>query len=634
MNMDDFKKISTYELAKNMMDEYGCFINSIGEQQFNIIETVIGMESFLWTPEKWERILVPKDLYVYSAILESASAPHSIKMKVMDNASLMHNANEYFFLPILFDNEKTIVEYLSDKAAKHFVDKIDIGKFIDETDKYFNRYPDKTEYPFCRTAVEDLLLEKILDNKNIPHDKINYYNTYKIIESYSNTTELMKKIGNLQDQSEAMLTALLNNPYLSDEIKDEIFMNGFNMFKLNGNQKPELLKDVYRSAVNSVEGKKFGERIYQLGIKCLNNMIEKNIMPESCQLDLLKKIKSQDLVMDTALVAKMVQQSVYETVVDKAILIFTENNDIIKAGLKNVNVDSKFVKNNIQDLIKDAKHSFGKEQQAEKDIILTALRYQNLSEIHFKESFSLFNDKKEIAKSIVLNPVAPINILNQILTDKQIDKIDKLIALCNIKSQETLKIDSQKKWYNIDLEKEETMSLKERRHFLNTINLIINIDNIDVVNGEVYNLMSVDKQMQFLPEEYSNASKRLKQLLKNIIQKDEYQSAFYATKYLELLGKRDLVYMDRWSFDVRKIPSEDKLKHMKATMLGMIFDTEPHEIDALEPIRPKNIGQSTYDVYKTYRKMINYADDYLCIISAIDDYKKQSPLNITNQLNK
>ena len=603
-----------YKIGEDMVSHYGALFFPMRKTLFNKIDSILNAHPQDIPMWKWEEYLHSRDSCVYCAILATDASPETIKMNAIDKAAKRLSHNKTFFLPILFSPDKEISGYLSEDVSKHFVSFINLRDFIETSNTYFQNHPEKTEFPFAGTYLENALLEEILyRDESHPFSTVltEDYNSYRIIEYYFDTTELMDIIGDLENHNENVLTALVNNPRVPDDIKEQAFMLGIDISKINGNQSPEIIKQVYSSAISSCEKSEVNSYVRKEGTKCLCQLAYKGILPESCQLDLLNKINAGEVILPAMLPSVMLSKTPYETVINKAIDISKKNNNknhtIRESCFSNTKVSSDYVITTINEIVDNILTSNCKMTQMQENMLLAAIKHQNLPSSLFEKIISVFEDKSLIFQNFGLNPNATDEILNKIIADDSMDDRIKASALFNIKS---------KTGFNTD----------NRRQMLTTLKGIVDICSA----GDSYVPKTIRSELQFLPKYNDPQNKFLKQMLQNIKEENKMPFVQYATRYIKTLDKKDLLESTQ---DLFLYPSISQMTNKqlfanKEYILEQIFCQCPSKIDIYGKTKMDRTWDmkktNFYDIYAAYESMVLFAEPYNDIVNELKDRQRQA----------
>ena len=114
---------------------------------------------------------------------------------------------------------------------------------------------------------------------------------------------VIKEICNLPDVHEDVRAMCINNPYISDELRDEIFQIGCNV-ELLTKFTPSILDEVYRSAIESLESgfeatEKELRSAHFMSKSFLYDLVTKHVLTEAMEIDLANIVLSQaDTSMD------------------------------------------------------------------------------------------------------------------------------------------------------------------------------------------------------------------------------------------------------------------------------------------------------------------------------------------------
>lgn len=594
-----------FSVMKRMKSEVCISDTTLTEDRLDTINKIMDSAFGQATTSSWESFLDTNDPCVWCGILLSPSAPDRVKIQAIEKASLIKDPNSRFFLPILFAEKELGLVFMSESVSEKFVEKISYGNFLNKLRLYLKK-TDSNKLPFSNTHIEDMLIKKLLlnYNKKLSSAQRNSFFSYKILELYRNEDKLKKFLGDLSQHNEFVRTAIVNNPYLSTEIKREAFLIGCDISQITTPQEPDIVMDIYMSAMDSLEAESPSK---SLAIGCICNLIKHNLLPESCELDFIKKYINGEIDYFATTVRLMLRNTKYDSVLKEVIekkpipelmaeVVLNKNtpNGVAITAVKNIN--TKF---------------YNTEQYKKLEpLLLNIAQTAELPEDLCEKIVKCSRDKKELViGTLCTNSRTPVSFLEKVIDDEAQPIITRTIALFNLKSKDAF-------------------TRHDAQIFLNTVCAIAEIHSLEP--SKHLELSPIKEQ--FLPNYLEESNNKLRTILQDVINDTSLHTpcGMYANFYLQVLNKKDLYQKVKENpfTEIDKMSNEE-LVVTKKQILNAIFYTRPQDIDIYDreiPVRctsGTNLDntQNFYDIYTVLEQIDSYAPLYEDIINEIEKRK-------------
>lgn len=591
-----------YKIGEKMLSDWGTVIFPMTEERYNVISKIMNAKTEPLSDEDWDKILKKEDLYEYCALL-TYSAPETVKIQAINNAKIIALLpNEEFFLPLLFSSDTNIAYHMSMRASNEFAHAVNLGLFLDKVNDYLQKNPDAHELPFSGTYVEKYLLERILRSDELSNERYDDYKTYRMIETYKNEEELKAILGDLSTNNECVMTAIMNNPHISDEMKQEAFLYGADITKIKTPQKNEIIKNIYSAVAMDTNTKEMSVYMLAQVSQCIDNLVKHVGLPESCELDLYKKVGHSELPIDITTMETMIEKTPYISVL-KEVVDNSRSHRLLQAVLKNELSPDKMA----LDIINRCIDNTPLTPFYKKEIVLTAVRHRKISNELYNRIISTFKPQKdEIAKNLAINPLTPKSLLKIIIEDKENTDLSRAIAVFNLES-----IDSFS-------ETSDCNSLECKRKFLNTVCAIANVWHYQETK-----MLPIKEQ--FFPDYTETENQTLRDILQKIINEKKAPAAQYAKKYLEIIEKKDMCkrMRDGCYTSIDSLTNKE-LETIKEETLDKVFCSSPSQINVYGTKKQEKTvafaGRHSdyYHPFLIYRDLILYADIYQDITDKIE----------------
>ena len=578
------------KISKQMLSEWGITSFPITEERFGLIDKIIShatsSSELPFSDEEWNDIIAEQNKYANCAAL-LYDAPEKNKIEILNDFDFYFNCwhtDKDFFVPLLFTSNKEVWEYMSKEISQKFVNILSPNEVISGIKSYLEKNPNEDFLPFSGTYVEQFLLKEILYGGKLSEDQINNYNTYKIIEFYFDEEELREILGDLSLHNEYVRTAIVNNPYLSDSYKKEAFLIGIDIGKITLSQDSKIMKEIYECAASGIIENQNNLIAKLSAIRCVSNLVMHNLLPESCELDLVKKFANKERSISPDLIEKIAIETPYQSVLKEIIYESKRSPErMFRTVLKNPATTDEMTCDILNHCINPSKLP-NLDVISEKHIMLTAARHKYIPIDLCNKLISFFSSPNDIISQLALNPQTPKMILEQIVNNKEYNERDRVNALFNI---ETLG----------------QFALPTRRKLLNTINAII--DNDKSSEHPFISKKKLSLEEQYLPTSDNQAMfERLKTILNKIINKNEMPQSQYAKQYLKIIENKDVHERLRKSI----LPINPYSKSLNISLNSFTAD----ELDALKDEILSEVfcdKKPDIDIYGTHKSLRNCFDE-------------------------
>lgn len=196
------------------------------------------------------------------------------------------------------------LEKVADKMGNDFVYVLEFySKSIEKDNEYLDAIPEKTKMFIAEKSIEAFhFAGKPYSNSTI--QILNFIKDEKELRKLFVGDEIRIPLPLTDVQMENIRTELINNPYLSDDFKNELFNAGCNWLRLNTNAfTPEIIEEVYDSCIDiytelynkTTQKPKMGwDMTYRESQDMISKLIHSEKFPESMQVDLAMRITDRE----------------------------------------------------------------------------------------------------------------------------------------------------------------------------------------------------------------------------------------------------------------------------------------------------------------------------------------------------
>jgi hypothetical protein len=326
----------------------------IPKHRLENLEKIV-MSEIPLAPVEWDAYLKTGDPVIQCAILADQRASGEVKVEAVNNIKCMIDSNKKVLLPMLFDKKDNIFDLLTRNASYELANAIKWGAFNDKLRMFLAVNDNVKELPFAGSHVEEFLLTNLVDGAILSGREENDYESYRFIEHFSDEEILEEIIDDYSSRNECVITAVMNNKFASSDIKKKACLIGADVRFINTEQDQEMIKEIYRSSVYGIEKTCGDTYAISSGTMCIESMIHHNLLPESCELDLLRKFCSNEINIDIKLIEEMIEKS-------KNLSVVTEAANLSKAKLVTAAIKNPIIPNDMlnQLMEKELKKSRGK----------------------------------------------------------------------------------------------------------------------------------------------------------------------------------------------------------------------------------------------------------------------------------
>ena len=401
----------------------------------------------------------------------------------------------------------------------------------------------------------------------------NDYMSYKFIEHYSDEETLEEIIDDYDSQNECIVTGIMNNKFVSMETKKKACLVGADFRFVNTEQDMDIAKEMYRSSVYGIDKTCDDTTAISAGTMCIESMIYHNLLPESCELDLLRKFCANEINIDIKLIEKMIENSKNLSVVTEA--ANETKAKLVIAAFKNPICPNNILENIMEKELKKAEANRAKAiTTTKKEKFVQLLRYGTYSEDTYARLGNVFSDERFIFDKMVSTSVkTPKDVLNKIAVHPKMNSWHQMFAIAN---------------NNMPNE----FSITEKRKCISTIEAVAS----DCLAG--YGCLIVIPQGQFLPKYDTRQNEKLRELLKSMIDSGQEVAKKCAKQYLKTLDKKDMYEKAKDNIGKRNISelTIEELQAEKEAILDSIFEKKP----ALIHLYGKDIEYKDVSAYGNY----------------------------------
>ena len=541
-------------------------------------------------PAEWDELVKREDPLVYCAILADQRAPSDIKIEAIHGIRRLIDSNKKVFLPMLFDKDKNIFDLLTRKASFELAESIKWGAFNDKLLMFLSVNPDTKELPFAGTHVEEFLLTKLINGGILTGAEENDYASYTFIEHYSDEETLEEIIDEYTSQNECVITGVMNNKFVSMDTRKKAFLIGADFRMVNTEQDIEIAKEMYRSSVYGIDRNCDDTTAMSAGTMCIQSMIHYNLLPESCELDLLRKFCSNEIKIDIKLIEEMIEKS-------KNLSVVTEAANLPKAKLVIAAIKNPILPNDVLEGImeKELKSSEANRAKAittsKKEKFVQLLRHGSFTESTYERLGKVFSDERFIFDKMVSTSIkTPKDILNKVATHPKMNAWNQMFAIAN---------------GNLPSE----FSLAEKRRFMSTLEAVAS----DCLAG--YGHLIVIPEGQFLPKYDTLQNEKLREVLQVMIDSKQGAAEKCAKHYLKTLDKKDMYEKAKDNIGKRKIDelSIEEIQTEKEAILDSIFEKHPAKIHLYgKDIEHKDVSSygNYYSMFRILEGLIKNSERY------------------------
>jgi hypothetical protein len=557
---------------------------AISEQEFNDIMKVIRNGEGSFDINKSKRFAC--------ALLNNPQVPMIEKENTLNSLiSSGYNVSHNILIPMLCFGNKINLKNLSSDMCELIVNNIDWGDFEHEFRTYIKNNPGIKALPFNNTELEKCLFEKVLkESETGNHLPLS---AYEIIEFISDTKLLDKVINNRHSQSPMINSALVNNDNLSYEDK-ELLLETDIIIKRIKNCSPEKAKEFYDSIIYPLT-QSYEKDITDIALSSLYNLVNHNLLPETCEIDLMRRFLNKELDMNVvSCIDILLRKTTNETVLNEVLKI--NNTILVMDVLENPNTPNDIIVKIAEKFIMDKQDLYKKSPWSNWDAETCNEFVLKFTKLPFPATQCrnlvryVSSDKYEkIMQMMCLNNYLPKNIQQEIIMFSNNKDLSRTFAFFNQEINEKLPHEKSQK-------------------FLDTIGLIYNkISNTDTVldiNQSIFNSNLAINVDPFVPTDPSEL-KIIDEILDKAITKIKayHLPRMIAYQYKEIIAEKEI--------------------DNKAEAILRTYETENVSDEVLKKTKDK-IEEIVFSGYTDYKKGKTLYpptcfDDYI-ICEKIDEY--------------
>jgi hypothetical protein len=572
--------LSNCEIAKKIVfhsnGNTSCF-----EKRFNTIETILNLKN---TPdiEFWQNLLKTKDPVVACAILNSEFSPEEIKeTSVSIISTTVSNPSKNCFVPFIFSCDAKTLSELPFSVCDFIVDNIDWFDFSEQVNDFIKKYPETNTLPFSNTEIEILLLSKLVNGKAEIYPPA--YSYYQFVE-YCSEQSFEKVKPNINNLHDNIITAIINNNNLSKELREDALLFGMDISQIKSLPNTSDLTDIYKSAIY---GASISNGNLKVGIakkcrQCIDNLVKFNLLPESCELDLIDRLITNDVLIFPTTTIKFIENTKNPIVIDK--VLKSDNVNLYSYAINNPITTHSQVVDTFNKFLNTAFFC----SEIQKVIFFSSCSKFTLPINLYDKMLNTFKGAKyrtaiasnnQLKKAIATSPNTPNSVLDKLIDDTDDFTTNSIIPLVHFNK-------SSKK-FDVEIAKK----------FLKTLSTILTEPQEFKVNNPNFYLPSLD----------SDNGKELEKILKEATE-NSYNTSITAcaNNYLQVLYEQNIIYkakkcLETLNFDTENI---DVLTTIKQILKHNILDFHNTEKEVcLEYLFYKNL-LNHIDVYKTVDELL------------------------------
>ena len=498
-------------------------------------------------PKDFEEILCNSehiDKYICMYILDYQTASTYYKNSLVEYIN-NSNLSEKFFLPLIFEEtgplypEATTLGYLTRETSELLLEKISLEKIASLSMEYARKNPDKTMLPFAGTHVEDIIFERLTD----PTTKITSISTFFPLMYYSDKNAIHELITSTKDIPEGAITWLFNNKNINDEDKRILFQKGPLYEFISTKQPDDIIFDIYNSALESIED---GNGPQKPAETCIKNLIQNKLLPESCQIDVARRILSKEPIFNKeSIIDRFIRNCTVPSLLDDMFNSFCTK--FCYSFLQNNIVTEEMLKHYADIVLK-------KEEFSENEFIF-------LNDVIKKVTLNHMDDYKKIADKNVMSiagsaytPPEALNYLNDKHFNNSFANVARAQAELNLKLREQFS---------------EEISQKILNSFTS---YILMGDDFDIRE----NTQKVKEQYFPTPTSDKENYEKIKSILEKIIDEKQHivkanfaDSAMmlFAKKYLHILEQKNMCEVFSNALDSNDLSAIEKSDGKKGTTM-------------------------------------------------------------------
>ena len=580
-----------YDIATSLCFQTNHNDINIDKTKFDIIDKIIKCSNN-FSSQDWDDCLNEHDALISCAILSSDNAPDTVKYQAVDCISYVFNCSRHIIVPFLFSTKKQCITELPLCVQEELSKLIDCKGFIKELERYSFTHPESTELSISGTPLETLILHKILQSKELDSKTLEDYNTYKLIEYCKDEGTLLENLPDFSNAHPYILSAIINNPFVSNKIKTEALNAGADISEIHRPQSEQLMNDIYRSLVEGIEYAT-DNSVINANVEIIEHFLYNNLLSPACEIDIIKRYKTSGGI-------PMSYENLHnflQTTTNKDILYEALDSAHNISVLSNPNFGIKETKDYIQQILNEANKSkymnfFDKERLSATlpHIQLSMELYNNI--MHYL----LIDRGDEVVEKLCRNPYTPLKVLENYIGKKV---PSTLVAEFNLLSRDKLLFEDCQK-------------------FLETINAMLMIENHLAMNEKIHiepsSLPKLSIDQQFLPHYSSKENNILREILQQTIENKSVSNINVAQKYLQILNKKDAYDMAKDNYPKCCADSVLSIISSQEVLLDKIFCTKNRDIDIYDTTvyeRDLSITGNIYEQYMLYAELVKNIDIYI-----------------------
>ena len=561
----------------------------IPKHRLENLEKIV-MSEIPLAPVEWDTYLKTGDPVIQCAILADQRASGEVKVEAVNNIKGMIDSNKKVLLPMLFDKKDNIFGLLTRNASYELANAIKWGAFNDKLRMFLAVNGDVKKLPFAGSHVEEFLLTNLVDGAILSGREENDYESYRFIEYFSDEEILDEIVDDYGSRNECVITGVMNNKFASPDIKKKACLIGADVRFLNTEQDMDITKEIYRSSVYGIE--KTCEDTYAIssGTMCIESMIHHNLLPESCELDLLRKFCSNEINIDIKLIEEMIEKS-------KNLSVVTEAANLSKAKLVTAAIKNPIIPNDILNQLMEKELKKAEENRAKaitmskKEKFVQLLRNGSYPESVYERLGKVFSDELFIFNKITSTSTkTPVDVLEKMSVHPKINSWDQMFAMANMKMPKEF-------------------SNEEKRKCISTLQAVAS----DCLAG--YGSLIVIPAGQFLPKYDTIQNTKLRELLNDMVKNGNEASKKCGARYLKTLDEKDLYEKAKDNIGKTNI-DELSAKEVRAEMsaiIDSIFEKAPAVVHLYgKDVENKDVTSygNHYNMFRILEGLLKHAERY------------------------
>ena len=264
------------------------------------------------------------DIEILCALLDTSQYPMEAKNRVISTlVTKTSKMSQEILVPLIFYGNQENLQQLSSHVSDMISSHIEWKDFSNTFNEYLNQYPNATTLPFNNTYIEKFLFDKLLvfDSSLILRDSLPL-KVYEFIEYISDAKILAETVDKRFNLSSRIVSSLINNKHLPREMQTSLFDADFDITTINKCPSNKI-KEIYNSLIYPVSTDSDTDKIdtttQNSSAYCLYRLVRNNQLPESCQLDMVKRYINDELHELSDIIVEVFKNTTSPLVIEQAL---------------------------------------------------------------------------------------------------------------------------------------------------------------------------------------------------------------------------------------------------------------------------------------------------------------------------